>query len=149
MKKFGSYTILKKEKIIVEYHSGDINIDEFINSRKIISSDINYNPDYDLVFDYRDANMLVKEPDIDMFLIFFKNFPQIIGKRKSAYLTSKPNEVVITTLFSLGIKDTYIHPQTFSSPEGVIDWVNNKDLNINSLRKILEKLKKGPNNLYS
>ena len=37
----------------------------------------------------------------DKFVEFFKKYSPIIGKRKSGYLTSKPNEVAITTIFHL------------------------------------------------
>jgi hypothetical protein len=148
MEKFGSYKILNKERLIVEYHSGDINIDEFINSRKIISSDSEYNADFDLIFDFRDVNMIVSQQDIDKFVVFLKNFNPILGKRKSAYLTSKPHEVVITTLFSMNIKDLSILPHTFSSLEGVVAWIGNKDINTQILDDIFRELKTHPDNVY-
>ena len=149
MSKFGTYKIITKEKLIVEYHFGDINIDDFMESRKVISSDQDYNPGFDLVFDFRDVNMIVGEEDIKRFASFFKEFNPILGKRKSAYLTSTPNQVVVTTLFSLEIKNTSIRPMTFSTVELLVEWLNNKNIDEDILTKIIEELKTHPNRLYS
>ena len=148
MEKFGSYKILKKEKLIVEYHFGDINIADFINSRIMISSDSEYNPDFDLIFDFREVNMIVSQQDINKFVVFFKNYIPILGKRKSAYLTSKPNEVVITTLFSMNIKELSVLPNTFSTLEGVTAWIGNKEINTQILGDIIRELKTHPDNVY-
>ena len=148
MKKFGSYIILKKESVIVEYHSGDINVNDFIDSRKIISSDSEYNPNFDLILDYREANMIAGKDDIELFIEFFKNYPSILGRRKSGYITKDPKQVVVTTLFSSGISDLDITPKTFSTLKSVVHWVGNKDIDTHRLRGIIEELKTGPNTLY-
>lgn len=148
MEKFGSFKILKKERLIIEYHSGDINVEEFIDSRKIISSSSDYNPAFDLIFDFRDVNMIVNQQDIEKFVVFFKKFNPILGDRKSAYLTSKPNEVVITTLFSVKIKNLSIQPHTFSTLEGVVAWIYNKEVDTHILGEIITQLKTHPINLY-
>ena len=147
--KFGSYKILTEERLIVEYHSGEINVDDFILSREIVSSDSAYSPDYDLIFDFRDVDMIVSPQDIVKFVDFFRNFSPILGTRKSAYLTSRPNEVVITTLFSRGIGNLPIVSKTFSTLGGVVDWMDNKEINPGILLEILTELKTQPNSLYA
>lgn len=148
MKKFGSYIILKKESIIVEYHSGDINVNDFIDSRKIISADSEYNPNFDLILDYREANMEVAQNEIELFVDFFKNYSSILGKRKSAYLTTDPKQVVITSLFSSAISDLDVRPKTFSTLKSVVHWLWEKDIDTERLRGIIEELKASPNTLY-
>ena len=148
MNKFGAYKILKKERIIIEYHAGNINIEEFINSRNIVSSDIDYSSDMDVIFDYREANMIVNHHDIERFVKIFKNTSKIVGNRKSAYLTKKPKHLVVTTLFSQGIKDTPVLTETFSTLKAAVSWVGNVNLNVNKLKLIIEELKKSSNTLY-
>ena len=145
MGKFGAYKILKDEKLIIEYHTGRITTLDFIESRRIISSDESYNPDFDLIFDWRDVEMIVTQDDINEFIIFFKKFSKIVGDRKSAYLTSKPNEVIVTTLFSQGIEDSSVKTGTFSTIKGVVNWINNKGLDKNKLMNIIKELKTHPN----
>jgi hypothetical protein len=146
--KFGTYKIIIKDRLIVEYHSGDININDFIESRKIISSAQDYNPDFDLIFDFRDVNMIVNEKDIKRFVSFFKGFNPILGKRRSAYLTEKPKHLVVTTLFPEGIKDSSIRPMTFSTIEALAEWLNKENINKDILTEIIEELKTYPTSLY-
>ena len=148
MEKLGSYIILKNESLIVEYHSGDINVNDFIHSRKIISSDPEYSPDFDLILDFRQSNMVVEKNEIELFVDFFKNNTSIQGRRKSAYLTKDPRQVVITTLFSSGISDLHVRPKTFSTLKGVVNWLGKRELDTLKLREIIEVLKTGPNILY-
>jgi len=148
MKKFGSYIIVKEERLIVEYHSGDINVNDFIHSRKIISSDSEYNPNFDLILDYREANMVVDKNEIDLFVDYFKNHSSIVGVRRSAYLTTDPKQVVVTTLFSSAISDLDVRPKTFSTLKGVVNWIGKKDIDTTKLREIIKELKTRPNTLY-
>ena len=146
---FGAYKIIAKERLIVEYHSEEITVSDFMESRRIISSDKDYSPDYDLVLDFRDVEMIAVKEDIDQFARFFKGFDAIIGKRKSAYLTSIPNHVVVTTLFSSEIRGSSITPMTFSTIAAVVKWLNKKNLDRSVLAGIIEELKSSPNMLYS
>lgn len=148
MKKIGTYKILADKKLIIEYHAGKINIDEFIESRNIIISDVGYNPDFDIVFDFRDATMDVSREDITKFVEFFKNRKTIHGSRKSAYLTKKPNEVAITTLFSMRVRDLPIQTKTFSTIDALLVWLNNKSLDENTLADLITDLRKAPNRFY-
>jgi len=120
-----------------------------METRKIISSAQYYNPDFDLVFDFRDVNMIVNEEDIKRFVSFFKEFNPILGKRKSAYLTDTPKHLVVTTLFSKGVKDTSVSPMIFSSIEALVRWLGKKNIDKDILNEIIEELKTLPNSLYS
>ena len=135
--------------MIVEYHSGNINIDEFIQSRKTISQDPDFNPDFDILFDFRDANMLVNQADIKKFSEFFKGYSPIIGNRKSAYITSKPNQVAITTIFSMEIEDISVNPRTFSTVEGAVGWIANIHINKSFIQSAIRGLRTKSVNIYS
>ena len=146
---FGTYKIIPKERLIVEYHSDEIAVSDFMESRKIISSDKDYSPDYDLVLDFRDVIMIASREDIDQFARFFKGFDPILGKRKSAYLTSIPNHVVVTTLFSSEIRGSSITPKTFSTVGALVRWLHKKNLDRMVLTGIIDELKTRPNMLYT
>ncbi|MEE4198520.1 MAG: hypothetical protein V2I54_12815 [Bacteroidales bacterium] len=148
MNKFGSYKILKKEGVIIEYHSGDIDIEDLISSKKIISSDNEYSSDYDVVSDVRDTNIILSPEDVDKYVIFFKKYAVLQGSRKLAFITRKPQHLVFTTLFSDGIKDTPINTEIFSTLKAVVNWVDSSYLNEKVLKGIIEGLKKSPNTLY-
>jgi len=149
MKKFGSYRILKEHKTIIEYHAGDISPTEFLNSRKIISSDKEYNPGFDVILNYRDTNLFFEPEDIDNFVNHFKKYDPIIGQRKSAFITKKPNQVVFTTLFSDGTEDIPVNIGTFCTTKAVFNWIGNTNFNVKYLNDIFKELKNSPNTLYS
>jgi len=85
MQKFGTYKIFQKERLILEYHSGNIGIEDSINTKKIISSDNKYNSDYDVIIDTRGVQLLFSQADIDKLIVFFKNYSPIFGNRKIAF----------------------------------------------------------------
>ena len=62
-----TYMIIEENILIVEFYAGDI------------------------VADFSDANLLLTEKDLTDYVAFIKNYSRIQGKRKAAYLTSKPN----------------------------------------------------------
>lgn len=146
MKKEMSYKIIEESRLIIEFFSGDINIDDIIHLQNIISDELNYNPTFDLVFDTREANILVNEKDMIKYLEFVKNHPKIYGKRKAAYLTSKPNEVVVGTLFSKLINDVPIHANVFSTTEAIVNWLKNKNIDNQLLTSVINTLKKQSSN---
>ncbi|WP_372640994.1 hypothetical protein [Ancylomarina sp.] len=144
MNKSGSYVILEKEQIIIEYHSGEINVDDIINSRKVISSNPDYNPNFNIVLDIRDASMNLSPHDVARGVAFIKKFNILLGERKSAFLTSSPNHVVITTLFSRGLGGFPIKPRVFSTEKAAFEWSSGNKYNTDYLKE----LKTHPNILY-
>ena len=147
MNKLSGFKIISKEELIVEYHSGEINADDFIYSRKVISSDLDYNPNFDLILDIRNANLNVSKEDITRFVDFVKKSDFLKGKRRSAYLTRTPNDVVITTLVTRLIKDIS-QPKIFSTIDAVVRWYGSKNIDTDMIIKIITELKTHPNILY-
>ena len=58
MKKTLEFEILISKKIVVEYYCGDIYIDELINLKKDISKEKDYDPNFNIIMDFRDANSM-------------------------------------------------------------------------------------------
>jgi len=149
MPKYGSYRIFPKERMIFEYHSGEIVIEDFIRSKEVISSDNEYNPDYDVIIDIRDINIIFNYDDINKLVDFYKTYSPIKGNRKLAFLTKKPQHVVFTTLFSNGIDDTLVNANFFSTAKAAAGWIINSTISVQIIKKIFEELKKSSNTLYS
>ncbi len=78
-------------------------------------------------------------------MAFVKNYPNIQGTRRSAYLTSKPNEVVITTLFSKLICDTFIKTNIFSTIIATVNWLNKEGVDNQFLSLVINELKEHKN----
>ncbi|MFC2089235.1 hypothetical protein ACFLT1_00555 [Bacteroidota bacterium] len=145
MKRKGTYKIIAEKSLIVQFYSGDVFMEDLIYLQKIISNELNYKPTFDIVADFSEANLILTEKDLNDYSEFIKNHPKIQGKRKAAYLTSKPQEVVMTTLFSELIKDTSIQPNIFSTTIAIVNWLNKEEVDNQFLSLVINELKTQPN----
>ena len=145
MDKFGSYQILEKECLILEYYSGEIRMCDIFHLKEIISKDKLYNATFNIIHDFRDAIFNITQDDIEMIKDFFDSHPEILNKRFGAYLTSKPNEVAFSTLFSVFFYSFPIKSKTFSTIESALIWLNKPDLSSRSVEKMLIELSTGTN----
>lgn len=117
MNKIGAYYISVENKLIVIYLSGYIDIDDLIYLQNVMHLNPTFNAYFDVIIDFRDSIPVANEQDIKRYIEFMKMNSQYFRNRKGAYLTSKPNEVVATTLFSILLNDIPIKTMIFSSIE--------------------------------
>ncbi len=149
--KVGKYEIVPSEKLIVEYYSGEINLDDLIHMKKVISNETNYNFYFNTIVDLRDVIFKMEENDMNLFLDYFKNKFELNGTRNVAYLTSDPDVVVCITLFSSLSKeyeDLKLNPATFSTIDSVSGWLDIEGVTKEKLNMLLDELKNKPNNVY-
>jgi len=53
--------------------------------------------------------------------------------------------VVLTTLFSIFIKDSLIHPKVFSTTDAIVQWLNNKKIDNQLISSVINQLKEQSN----
>jgi hypothetical protein len=149
--KVGSYIIVPPKKLILEYYSGEIRMSDLIQFKRIISKDPNYNFYFNTIIDFRDAELLINNDEFVRLLEFFRKKFRVTGMRNVAYLTSTPNAVVITTLFSL-LADEYadlnFNLKTFSTIEAASNWFSAAYVTSETLGSLIFELKTKPNNVY-
>ncbi len=63
------------------------------------------------------------------------------AERKAVHLTSKPNQVVLTTLYSGLIRDLSIHSYVFSTIKPAVKWLNKAGVDDQFLKQIINGLK--------
>lgn len=141
MNSFGVYKIIAEKKLVVQFYKGNIVKDNIIHLQKLICNELNYNPTFDVVADFREAELLSNTNDVVDFVDFMKNHAKNQGKRKSAYLTSKPNHVALTTLFLMQIENMPIQPNIFSTSIALVNWLNSEDVDDKFLSLIIKELK--------
>lgn len=120
-------------------------MEEIISLHKEISTQKNYLPTYNLLIDFRKADLIFDTAKVSRYVDFVNNFPQIHGKRKTAFLTSRPNEVVLTTVFGLIKGNLPIDSNTFSTLNAALAWLGLTQANYNLVYTKLEQLKKREN----
>ncbi len=89
------YFIDPDKKLIVEYYCGEFKIEELIDCKFDIASDEQYNPNYHVLHDIRDAIFLFSFEEINKYVEFLEGDSKYIGKRKSIVLASTPEQVVV------------------------------------------------------
>lgn len=148
-KKTGAYHIYPEYKLILEYYSGTIVMDDFIQLKKIIADEPEYDPRYYSLLDFRDAYVKVNEADMMRYFEFMRNFPKIHEERYTAYFTNTPNDAVVTIIFStlLQERDIPVHAQMFSTAGAILKYFGIKNLDVLKLNRMLDQNRSNPNNV--
>jgi len=116
------YKIIPSCNIIIEQYSGPISMEEIISTKQKISHDSSYSPNLNVIMDFEKADLIFESTKLKDYVHFANTFKKIYGKRKTAFLTSKPNEVVLTTLFGMQKGDLPVDTNTFSTLGAIAAW---------------------------
>ena len=137
-----SYTILKDLKLIIEFYNNDICIDDIIALKKVLFLDKDYQPDFNILMDLTDATLESGLEGVLKYIDFAKKNISYINKRKVAFYTSKPSEVVSGVLFSESNKDLPIDLKVFSTIDAVFKFLNfSNNMEESKINKALLELK--------
>jgi hypothetical protein len=117
------HIILPELKLIIEYFAGQIDAECVLAEKERMINDPSFDNSFNVLDDFRDARMdysLEGTKEIIEWIARNHNFP-----RKSAHLTTTPDQVVATTLFDK-LKSTklVINLRIFSTLEQAVDWIN-------------------------
>lgn len=142
MSPFIDYIIIPKDKLIIEYFNGKVSLEDVIILQKELAENPNYDPNYNVIDDLRDAQFdLIKEQVIG-YVDYITNNKKTIGKRNTAFVTTNPDQVVISSLFESLKKDLPINTLIVITISLALKHVNINPAktpmileNINTLRK--------------
>lgn len=136
-----NYHILKDLNLILEYHTGTLNLNSYIKFKQKLILNPEFLSNQNYFVDLKNVNFKISIEDIDSYVNFFKKNSNGVGKRKIALLTGTPNQVVFTTLYKSVLKNTNEIIEIFSTKEKALEWLEINDLTINNLIKNLEHSK--------
>jgi len=146
MLKETSHILFPDCRLVIELYRGNIEICDILNLKKKCSEDHNYHSDFSVIMDFRNATIIGRSQEIHEYSQKLQSTPKILGKRFVAVLTSKPNEVVIATLFDLFNRELPITSKVFSTQQATIKWLTgintslrNCDKHHNEINEILEQ----------
>jgi len=138
MNKIAEYAILPEAKLIVEVLSGNIFLDDYIGLKQREATDNQYDLNYNFIVDMRETSDVGYSGDIDIFIekyIASVKKLQIVGERKSAFITSTPNQVMAFTIYKLS-SDLPITIEIFTTLASALSWLGAK----NDYKNIIESL---------
>ncbi|MBS2097569.1 hypothetical protein [Carboxylicivirga linearis] len=137
-----SHILFPDCKLIIELYRGNIEVSDILNLKKESSKDSNYHSDFSVIMDFRNANIIGGSQEIYEYSQRIQEMPKILGKRFVAVLTSKPNEVVVATLFDLFNRNLPITSKVFSTQQASIKWLSGVNSSLRSCQKHHNEIKK-------
>ncbi|MDP2068300.1 MAG: hypothetical protein Q8K04_04975 [Lutibacter sp.] len=121
-----TYKILKEYNLIVEYHTGILDADSFINFKKKIALDPLFLPNLHFFVHLKNVTFNTNMQDIDKYANFLEANSKIFGNRRVALITNTPNQVVSTTMFKMLQQNRSQSVEVFSTNESALEWLNSR-----------------------
>ena len=122
VKKF-EYRILPEHGIIVEKISGLVTGHELIGFKKNEMQDKDYQFHFDVIADLRKVDFASVEDIVEAFFGFYQEYFPLMKNKKSAYITRKPLQVAVLTLYGDKLKSTPMDIRIFSTTEAAVNWI--------------------------
>lgn len=136
------HTIINELNLIIEHYEGSIKMEDIILLKKKTSVQTGYSPNYDVIMDFRHATFDFAVEEVSDYVDFANSYEMIIGKRKTGFITSKPKQVALTTIFGCIKGDLPIDSQTFSTLNALLAWLNRPQLAFDIIEKKLKELRR-------
>ena len=135
-----NYKIIRECNLIVEYHTGILDADSFINFKQSISFDPLFLPGLNYFVHLKKVTFSTNLEDINKYINFLKINSKAFGDRRVAIITDTPNQVVYSMLFKNLQQNNAQSVEIFSTDESALEWLNS-DLNKDEILDVLESLK--------
>lgn len=123
MEKILNYRIIPDKRIIIEHFSGLVDVNDLIACQNNVSYHADYNPNFNVVIDFRDARLSLSEPDVLKYIHFVRSTTKIYGSRREAHITGSPHQVVAATMFEILKKDLPVNVKIVSTVGAAANWV--------------------------
>ena len=144
MNKCLDYIVLGDKRLIVAYLAGKIWLTDILDFQNLMITSQEFNPNYNFLVDMRDADLQLKEDDVIRHLDYLRKIEvQFIARRKAAYITRTPEQVVITSLYEMLNKDFPIQIKPVSTLYAASKWLGLNQDNNQELAEILANFRSG------
>jgi hypothetical protein len=142
MKAVFAYKILVEDNLILEYYRGKYNVEELIAFKKQVAKDKGYNPNFNVIHDFRELEFLLGPRDVAKYIKLLQSNPNFVGTRKSCMITATPNQVVASTAFDLLKEKLPISVKICSKLETALLFIDSPTLNFGSINEHFSMLRK-------
>lgn len=140
MKDIYKYKILKDIGLIIQFHQNSITLDEMKQLKRDIINDEDFNPSFGFIVDIRKSKVNLSIEELLGYGDWIKENLKLTGLMRLVLLTSTPDHVAKTTLFSLNENISPICYKTFSTIEASIQWLNIDSCNLDYVKNEIDKL---------
>jgi hypothetical protein len=135
------YTIYKEHGLVISWYSGIIGIPDIREHLIKLSCDPDYSPEFDEIHDFRFCEFSFETSALKTGTVnFLRDELKIAARRKVIFLTTKPKQVVMTTLFSKIIGELPMLLQVYSTTRAASKYLNKNEINEKWLDTMILKL---------
>ena len=135
------YKIFVEEKLIIEYFNGPVSWTDLVEMKRNEVAEPNYNPNYSVITDVREAILNLSDLDnVSQYIDFLKSNIKSIGNRRTAILTTNTEQVIFSELLKAMNENLPISLKTVSTYDGVFEWLQLTPKAAHTVRNYLENL---------
>ncbi|UMB55083.1 hypothetical protein MKD41_06305 [Lutibacter sp. A64] len=135
-----SYKILPDHNLIVEYHEKKIDIHSYSTFKLKIIEDPLYSKHLNYIINFKNVDFKISPNEIEEYVVDLKKLSSILVKKKLAFITRTPNQIVPATLYKMKQNELNQAVEIFSTYESAINWLK-IDLTPNELDEVYKELK--------
>jgi len=121
-----NYIILKDLNLLIECHSGSLDLKSYIDFVKRTTLDPLFSINMNYFIDLCNVVVTASIDDIKKYNNFSEDNFQCDKKRRVALLTSSPNQMVFATLFKNSNTQKLKEVEVFSTKESALNWINSR-----------------------
>ena len=119
-----NYLILKEQNLLVECHSGNLDLESYINFVTSTSLDPLFSLNMNYFIDLSNVVVTASIDDIGKYNNFTESSFKLERKKKVAIITNSPNQMVFSTLFKNSNTQKLKEIEIFSTNTAAIHWLN-------------------------
>ncbi|NIJ45121.1 hypothetical protein FHR24_001560 [Wenyingzhuangia heitensis] len=118
------YSILDDLSLIIEYYQGDFTLESVKELTSKIINDPKFNSNCVFIIDLRLTYIKMSKEDLYNCGVWVSKNLKLTGLARLAILTSNPEQVVASMIYTLNDHFTNHHYEVFSSIEATTSWLN-------------------------
>lgn len=135
-----NYIILKEQNLLIECHSGSLDLESYINFVTSTTLDPLFSENMNYFIDLSNVVVTASIDDVRKYNNFTEATFISERKRKVALVTNSPNQMVFATLFKNSNTQKLKEIEVFSTTTAAIHWLNRSHIKYEIL-DILSDLK--------
>jgi hypothetical protein len=132
--------ILKEFNLLIECHSGNLNLQSYVDFVKRTSHDPLFSKILNYFIDLSDVVVTVSLDDVEKYNNFTIDNFKWGKKKKVALITETPNQMVFATLFKNSNMQKLKEIEVFSTKENALEWLNSS-FDKNEIFSVLSNLR--------
>ena len=121
---FIKFKIYPEIEVVLVFYFGAISkecIDEHLNR---LTSDKDYNPNYNVISDISNADLLLSNSELNSTVRKVSDKKVTVGKRKQAFIIKSSSQQAISSIFSMMVRNLPMKISIVKSKREACEWID-------------------------